>query len=382
MRRGLCLTILVAAAVAGLPSAALADPADPVAQIDETLNGRVFPQGAVYSFGFGCTSETSFIVSCVGSQPLGSLLDTTQAGTHTVSVTATDYEGRQSSASATYTVWDTTPPHVIFRVPADGATYAQGTDLKYDYSCEDDAGGLGIIACVTSFAPYPVPDYPLDTQHLGTFSFDVYAVDGQLNLTHQTITYTIADRTPPTITFSSPANNATYVLGQQVWASFSCDDGPDGSGLNGCKGDVASGTQLDTSALGTSLFTVTTSDRAGNVSRETHTYSVIYDFSGFASPAAPYPTATAVKAGEGVPLKFSLHGNQGTNIFASGSPNWSPCGPADAATSADGVLTYNASADRYTYLASSSKSWAGTCRDLTLTLGDGTTHRARFTFSK
>lgn len=382
MRRGLCLTILIAAALAGFPSAASADPADPVAHIDETLNGRVFPQGAAYSFGFWCTSETSFIVSCEGSQPLGSPLDTTQAGPHTVSVTATDYEGRQSTTTATYTVWDTTPPHVIFRVPADGATYAQGADLKYDYSCEDDAGGLGIIECVTSFAPFPVPDYPLDTHHLGTFTFDVYAVDGQFNVTHQSVTYTVADRTPPTISFSSPADNATYVLGQQVWASFSCDDGPYGSGLNGCKGDAPNGTRLDTSSLGTGTFTVTAYDRAGNVARETHSYSVIYDFSGFASPAAPYPTAVAVKAGEAVPLKFSLAGNQGASIFAPGSPSWTPCGAPDASTFADGALSYNASADRYTYLASSSKSWAGTCRDLIMTLRDGTTHRARFTFSK
>src|SRR5207253_2301990 len=159
----------------------------------------------------------------------GSLLDTAQAGPHTVSVTATDYEGRQSTATATYTVWDTTPPHVVFRVPADDATYAQGTDLKYDYSCEDDAGGLGILECVTSFAPYPVPDYPLDTHHLGTFTFDVYAVDRQFNISHQTATYTIVDRTPPTITLSTPADGATYVLGQQTWTSFSCDDGPYGS---------------------------------------------------------------------------------------------------------------------------------------------------------
>ena len=35
-----------------------------------------------------------------------------------------------------------------------------------------------------------------------------------------------------------------------------------------------------------------------------------------------------------------------------------------------------------TYLTTTSKSWAGSCRDLTVTLRDGTTHRARFTFTK
>jgi hypothetical protein len=382
MRRGLLFMIVVVAALAGLPAAASADSGDPVAYIDETLDGRVFPQGYAYSFGFFCKSETSFVVSCEGSQPLGSLLDTAQAGSHTVSVIAVDYEGRRSTATATYTVFDTTPPHVVFRVPADGATYAQGADLKYDYSCADDLGGLGILACVTSFAPFPVPDYPLDTRSLGTFTFDVYAVDGQFNITHQAVTYSVADRTPPVINLSSPADNATFILGQPAWALFSCDDGSHGSGLNSCKGNVPSGGQLDTTLLGTKTFTVTASDRAGNGAHDTHTYSVIYDFTGFSSPAAAYPTAVDMKAGQGVPLKFTLNGNQGMNIFLAGSPTWAPCDAAETPTAAEGMLSYSSSADRYTYLASTSKSWAGSCRDLSVTLGDGTNHRARFSFSK
>jgi hypothetical protein len=38
--------------------------------------------------------------------------------------------------------------------------------------------------------------------------------------------------------------------------------------------------------------------------------------------------------------------------------------------------------DRYTYLAATQKSWAGSCRDFGLKLRDGTTHRVRFAFSK
>ena len=108
----------------------------------------------------------------------------------------------------------------------------------------------------------------------------------------------------------------------------------------------------------------------------------MYDFAGFASPVADYPTATPMKPGESVPLKFSLHGDQGSNIFAAGSPAWIPCGALDGQSPADGTLSYNASADRYTLLATTSKVWAGTCRDLIVTLRDGTTHRARLTFGR
>jgi hypothetical protein len=165
-----------------------------------------------------------------------------------------------------------------------------------------------------------------------------------------------------------------------VYAWFYCDDG--GSGLSACKGDVALSSQIDTATLGTKTFTVSALDRAGNSSRETHAYSVVYDFTGFGAPADPYPSAASMKAGQAVPLKFSLHGDQGTRIFAAGSPGWMPCGALDGPSTAEGTLSYNESADRYTYLAATSKSWAGTCRDLVMTLVDGTTHRARFAFAK
>jgi hypothetical protein len=221
---------------------------------------------------------------------------------------------------------------------------------------------------------------PLDTSQVGTFTFEAVAVDNQFNVSQQTVTYTIADGTPPTIMLSSPPDGAVYRLGDSVQTWFRCDDSPSGSGISWCKGDVGNGAFLDTASVGPKTFTVTASDRAGNLAREMHAYSVIYDFAGFSAPAAEFPAPSAMKAGGGVPLKFSLHGDQGSDILAAGSPGWIPCGALDGSTPADGVLSYNASSDRYTYLASTQKSWAGSCRDLILTLRDGTTHRARFTF--
>jgi hypothetical protein len=371
--------VTVVLLVAAWPSAASADPGDPQAYIVEPSDGAYFPQGANAPFGFYCTSETSFVISCEGSQPLGSHIDTANAGAHTLSVTATDFEGRQTTTTATYNVIDITPPHVEFRTPANGATYDLGSELTYDYACVDDPGGLGIHECVPGNNMPPTA--PLDTHHLGTFTFDVYAFDWGNNLTHETVTYSIVDRTPPEIALASPADGASYTLDQPVWTLFSCDDGQYGSGMNGCKGDLPSGSQLDMSSLGTKTFTVTAYDRAGNVAKQANTYVVVYDFAGFASPAAAYPASTPMKGGEGVPLKFSLHGDRGLDVFAQGSPAWTLCG-FDEGTPANGTLSYNASADRYTYLAPTAKAWNGTCRDLVVTLRDGTTHRARFTFGK
>jgi len=377
VRRGLLLLVLSFAFLA-LPTAASADSADPYV-VFSFQDNWFYPQGANVDYGFFCLSPVSFIVSCEGDPPFGSKLDTFHAGQHTVSVTATDYDGRQTTATQAYTVIDITKPHIVWRTPSDGATYEQGSNVTVDFGCEDDPGGLGIMdgACGGDLPP----GYPLDTSRLGTFSFHAYAFDKQLNRAEETIHYSVVDTKPPTIQLLSPDEGATYVLGQQASASFWCDDG-NGSGLNGCKGDLPNGTQLDTSTVGTHTFSVTAYDRAGNVGSTTHTYSVVYDFAGFGSPAAAYPTATSVKAGEAVPLKFSLHGDQGTDIFGAGSPGWMPCGALDGPTAATGTLSYNGSADRYTFLAATPKSWAGSCRDAVVTLRDGTTHRARFSFSK
>jgi hypothetical protein len=378
MLRGFVVAVLAAVALGGLPAAAYADEGAPIVYMSVT-DGWAYPQGYDISFGFLCVSPTSAIVSCEASQPMGSKLDTFYAGPHTVWVSATDYEGRQTTASATYTVIDITKPHVIFNVPSDGATFEQGSSVTADYSCADDPGGLGIFEGYC-FGTVPV-GAPIDTSQIGTFSFEVTTIDKQFNLDQETVHYTVADHTPPTISFAVPTDGATYTLGEQVWASYSCDD-HNGSGVNACKGDVGDGALIDTSTVGTHTFTVTAYDRAGNVARETDNYSVVYDFAGFAAPVAAYPTAASMKAGQAVPIKFSLHGDQGLDVFSAGSPGWLPCGALDGSSPADGTLSYNASADRYTYLATTAKSWAGSCRDLIVALRDGTTHRARFTFTK
>jgi len=378
VRRCLLLVLLSLAAFAALPAVASADSADPYV-VFSFQDGWFYPQGVDVDYGFFCFSPGSFIVSCEGNPPFESKLDTFHAGQHTVSVTATDYDGRQTTATQTYTVIDITKPHVIWRTPSEGATFEQDSRVTVDFACEDDPGGLGIIDGGCG-GDHP-PGYPLDTSRLGTFAFTAFAADKQFNVTQETIHYSVVDTTPPTITLASPADGATYIVGQQASASFFCDDG-NGSGMNGCKGDLPGGSQLDTTTVGAHTFTVTAYDRAGNVARTTRRYSVVYDFGGFGSPAAAYPTAASVKAGEAVPLKFSLHGDQGTDILAAGSPGWTPCGAPDSPTAAGGSLSYNASSERYTFLAATAKAWTGTCRDLVATFRDGTTHRARFTFTK
>lgn len=90
-----------------------------------------------------------------------------------------------------------------------------------------------------------------------------------------------------------------------------------------------------------------------------------------------------------MPVKFSLGGDRGLQVFA---PSCPASASLDCATLDPGVdfvptvsagargLIYDATSDQYTYVWKTENAWAGTCRVLSLTLTDGTEHRVAFCF--
>jgi subtilisin-like proprotein convertase family protein len=115
----------------------------------------------------------------------------------------------------------------------------------------------------------------------------------------------------------------------------------------------------------------------------------VFDFAGFFPPVDNLPTFNTVNAGRAIPVKFSLEGDQGLAIFASGSPSSqqiacdssAPLDPVEETVPAGGSqLTYDAATDTYTYVWKTAKAWAGTCRLLILRLTDGSEHLAQFAF--
>jgi hypothetical protein len=200
-----------------------------------------------------------------------------------------------------------------------------------------------------------------------------------------------ADTTPPTITLTTPADGATYLLNEVVHADYSCEDEEGGSGLASCEGTVAHGAAIDTGSVGSKSFSVDAADNAGNTNPLAHGYSVVYDFSGFLQPVDKLPTVNRVKAGQGVPVRFSLSGNQGLGILAAGFPKSAQIScnftngvddVTETVTAGSSSLSYDAAADRYTYVWKTEKSWAGSCRQLTLKFIDGQEYKANFNFTK
>ncbi len=113
-------------------------------------------------------------------------------------------------------------------------------------------------------------------------------------------------------------------------------------------------------------------------------------FAGFFAPVAGLPAVNTVNAGQTVPVKFSVSGDQGLDVIASGFPRSAPiaCGSpalvtgtvATVAAGRSGV-SYDPSTDTYTYAWKTEKAWAGTCRQLVVRLADGTFHHANFRFT-
>jgi len=118
-----------------------------------------------------------------------------------------------------------------------------------------------------------------------------------------------------------------------------------------------------------------------------------YDFDGFYAPvnnkdAEGKYVLNAVKAGSAIPVKFSLGGDRGLDVFEAGYPKSQviACGAnevdaiEETMTAGSSTLSYAAGSDTYTYVWKTDKAWTDTCRQLVVKFDDGTTARANFMF--
>jgi hypothetical protein len=169
-----------------------------------------------------------------------------------------------------------------------------------------------------------------------------------------------------------------------------------------CAGPVPPGSPIAASP-GSHTFRVTASDIAytvadtngdganelvssPNASAATADYTVEYPFTEFKAPVANPPGVNLVKAGQAVPIKFSLDGDRGLRILTP-PPTSRPIdcisGSADTALEAypagNSGLQYDAASDTYTWVWKTDPTWKG-CRTLTVALDDGTTREALFAF--
>jgi hypothetical protein len=200
---------------------------------------------------------------------------------------------------------------------------------------------------------------------------------------------TVADTQNPTI--SCPANITVYVTPNSTDTSavvnYTAPVGQDNCG-NSVTTQTAGLPSGSAFPMGTTTNTFRVTDASGNYAECSFTVTVLYNFTGFFSPVNNPPVLNIVNAGRTVPVKFSLSGDKGLNIFAPNSPSSGPM-PCDASMPASDLtdtntnnssLSYSAGSDQYTYHWKTESSWVGTCRQLVVTLNDGSSHVANFKF--
>ncbi len=114
-----------------------------------------------------------------------------------------------------------------------------------------------------------------------------------------------------------------------------------------------------------------------------------FDFQGFFQPVDNLPAVNTVQAGRAIPVKFSLGGDHGLDVFEDGYPGSRRVACDNGATTdaieqtvspGSSELSYEAGADRYQYVWKTEKSWKGQCRLLVVRFVDGTEATAMFRF--
>lgn len=308
-------------------------------------------------------------------------------GNTTVTCNATDKAG--NAAWPTHllivAVKDSTAPVIDAQgnVTAE-ATSAAGAVVSYTSPATADAvdgAGAGAATC----APASGSIFAL-----GTTTVTCNATDAAGNhAVATTFVVHVVDTTPPVFS-NVPANFS--VLSTSSSGAAANYTSPTATDLvNGVVGVSCAPPCGSTFAVGVTTVTCTAADARDNVASRSFTVAVVYNWTGFFQPVDnPGPTniVNVTKAGSAVPLKFSLGGNMGLDIFVSGYPRVVSINVATGAedlieetvTAGSSSLTYNPGANQYVYVWKTEKAWVGKSYQLQVMLKDGSLHVANFKF--
>ena len=170
------------------------------------------------------------------------------------------------------------------------------------------------------------------------------------------------DTTAPIIEIRAPLGGTPFVLGQQTAADYACVDEVGGSGLLVCEGPVATGAPIPTGELGAHTFAVRAVDLAGNGADAATSYLVFRSVTGSLVEPSPRP-------GSWLTLSLGMDLARGADPLAAATTQEVDCAQGDTVGSAEAAavrtrVTHDGELDvRWDTV----RSWAGTCRTLTLT---------------
>jgi hypothetical protein len=218
-------------------------------------------------------------------------------------------ENDSASDTVAVTVPDVSAPVVTLSFPApDGSGgYFVTSPVEVTVSAED-ASDVDSIECFDNGIATPVSDGVFSVSDEGTHDLSCTATDSAGNSGTGSGIVKI-DTVAPEITITAPADGAEYVLDASVAADYECTESANGSGVATCSGDVPSGSDIDTSTVGTKTFAVTAADVAGNSTTTTATYQVIHPYT-----VTIQPLKNSAKLGSAVPVVWQVQDGSGSFI--------------------------------------------------------------------
>jgi hypothetical protein len=225
----------------------------------------------------------------------------------------------------------------------------------------------------------------------GTWTVELYGAQVQQAGEETTLAFveTPKPNADPVARFTSTRSNRTLTLdatgstdadGQVVKYLWEFGDGTFATGSK------VSHTYREAGTYRVTLTVADNQDALGFAAGDQDVTIPPYAFTGFSAPVQNQPALNTRQPGSAVPVKFTLGGAEGTDIFDEGYPRTQPIScdtkePTGAAEplKANQWVFQDLSAGTYHYKFKSDKEWNG-CRRLILGLNDGSTHNADFLF--
>lgn len=299
----------------------------------------------------------------------------TETAGQLVTGTAKDTAGNVGTDSVTVKL-DKTKPTIIGAVTS-GAKGNNGWyvgPVTVTFTCSDALSG--VATC---------PD-PVVLSANGANTATGTATDNAGNTATATVSGINIDQEKPTLTTAGVnVQGGTYTLGSVPTATCTATDSF--SGVASCTVTVTGG---NANGVGTFTYTATATDKAGNTTTITGSYSVIYRWDGFLQPindtAHQVGTSTSIfKAGSTVPVKFQVKNAAGTVVQYAGTASWltpvkgsAMSAPVDetvytASADSGSIYKYDSTAQQYIYNWKA-PSTGGNYYRIGVTLDDGQTY--------
>jgi hypothetical protein len=208
-------------------------------------------------------------------------VDTSTAGTYTISYSVADDAGNPASATRTVIVQelvDTVPPEITLIGPA-----TVTVQLGASYT---DAGATATDNVDGDITYRIVVDNPVDTGAVGTYTVSYSVEDSSGNrasATRTVIVQALVDTVPPEITLIGPATVTVQLGASYTDAGATATDNVDGDITD----RIVVDNPVDTGAVGTYTVSYNVEDQAGN--RAVATRTVIVEA---ATPPPPPPASS------------------------------------------------------------------------------------------